>query len=218
MSKINDAYKKLDACRTVAKEKGDAGEEILVSLAREYQEDQDCVILWSYTYPYASNRDSVMYTGNIKLHDGKFIQLTKEGYNDEIDLVIITSYRIFVVECKARSGKWLVYDHWAKQNNKDVDKSPITQCEKHARHFYHSIFRCIPDGKPEYIVPITAFVDRCVLTDKRSKKYRDYIKVCIANTFKKVMREYDKPGDYKLCGEEILKQMLEIGTARKVYR
>ena len=218
MSKIADAYKKLDSCRTVAKEKGDAGEEILISLARMYQEDQDCVIVWSYSYPYMSDRYSKLYTGNIKLGEDGFIQLTKEGYNDEIDLVIITPYRVFVIECKARSGRWLLYDHWAKQNSKDVDKSPITQCEKHARHFYHLVHEYLPDGKPEYIVPITAFVDRCTLTDKRSKEYREYIQVSIANTFKRLIKENDTPLNYKINGAELLKFMLNKGSARKVYR
>ena len=208
MSSISEAYATLNRCRTVAKDKGDAGEEILMSLAKEYQEDQECIVLWSYLYPYSSNRDGKTYTGNIKLQNGKFIELTKEGFKDEID----------VVKCKARSGKWLVYDHWAKQNSADVDKSPITQCEKHARHLYHLIYEYIPDGKSDYIVPVTAFVDRCILTDKRSKQYRDYIKVCIANNFKSIIREHDTPLTNKLSVKHILDFMLDKGEARKVCK
>lgn len=215
---IKDAYATLNKCRTVAKDKGDAGEQILISLAKDYQKIHKCTILWSYSYPYQSDRDGITYTGNIKKHDGKYEELTKEGYNDEIDVVIITDYRIFVVECKARSGKWVLYDHWARQNGSDVDKSPITQCEKHARHLYHLIHEWIPDGKPEYITPITAFVDKCELTDKRGKPYRKYIQVSIANNFKRLIKFNDTPLEYRIIVNKLVNYMLQHGEAKRVYR
>ena len=218
MSSIAEAYATLNKCRTVAKDKGDAGEEILMALAKEYQEDYPCVILWSYSYPYSSNRNGQLYTGNIKLQNGEFIELTKEGYNDEIDLVIVTNYRVFVIECKARSGTWVLYDHWAKQNSVDVDKSPISQCEKHARHLYPLIYEYLPDGKPEYIVPLTVFVDKCKLTDKRGAFDRKYIKATIANKFKSVLQANDTPLEYQIDIKHLVDFMLQKGTVRKLCK
>lgn len=218
MSAVTDAYKKLEQCRLLAKEKGDAGEEILLNLAYDFQEKNECILLWSYSYPYQMKRDRELLPGNIKLQDGKFIELTKEGYNDEIDLVIITPYRLFVIECKARGGKWDIYDHWANQNYKAVDKSPITQCEKHCRHLYQLIYEYLPDCNEDYIVPLTAFVDRATITEKRAKKYRNYMPVCIANNFKKTLKELNKPLEYQIDSKRLLERLLQEGEARGVYK
>ena len=217
MNKIAESYKRLNRCRAVAKEKGDAGEEIAVNLALEFQETTDCILLWSYSYPYQTYRDNRVVEGNFKWDGKEVVELTKEGYSDEIDLVIITDYRIFVIECKARSGKWLLYDHWAKQNSAKVDKVPHIQCEKHCRHFYHLVREFLPDGKADYIQPLTVYVDKCSIKDNRSIKYKKYMPICIANTFKRTLKSYNKPLEYSLYKRKIFDFLLTKGDVVKAY-
>jgi hypothetical protein len=60
-----------------------------------------CVIFQSYAYPYVPKIE-----GNIKLSpDGSFVhEPGKRGTDDEIDIVMLTDYRIFLIEVKAYSG------------------------------------------------------------------------------------------------------------------
>ena len=116
--------------------------------------------------------------GNIKLEDGKYVEYTdaKNGriLEDEIDILYITPYRIIPIEVKAYHANLKVYDNWMDKQGTPVDKYPITQAEKHARHLYHALVDVIPDGRPEYIRPIVCFVDRCKLDDRRERILNTY--------------------------------------------
>lgn len=198
--------------RHINKIKGEAGENILLALAQQYIKNRDdCTIIHSYKYPYYVDETGKVLTGNIKYENGEYKSLEKAGYFDEIDLVLITAYRIFAIECKARVGKWEIFDHWAKQNSKMVDKSPICQAEKHARHLYGSIHEVLPFGSKDYIIPITVYVDKCKIIDTRSKKFKKYVHVCNANTFINKIRALENPLKYNLDTKEIINYMMEIG-------
>lgn len=209
---VDKAFKTMHKNRHLNKVKGDAGEKILVALAQQFTKNRsDCTIIHSYKYPYYVDEFGEVIKGNIKYEDGEYKLLQKDGYNDEIDLVIITAYRMFAIECKARTGRWDIFNHWAKQNSKMVDKSPICQAEKHARHLYASLHEVIPHGNPKYIIPITVFVDRCKVSDKRSKDFKSYVNVCNANTFIHKLKMLDNPLQYNLDTAEIIDYMMQIG-------
>lgn len=215
---VNKAFKLMHKNRQDNQKKGEAGEEISLALAQKYIRGRnDCTILHSYKYPYYVDEFEEVLTGNIKYEDGKYKTLQKESYNDEIDLVIITSYRIFVVEVKARVGKWLIYDHWAKQNSKVIDKSPITQAEKHARHLYATIHEYLPDGDPRYIIPVVVYVDKSEIKDTRSKEFKNYVTVCTANNFIKKLRLLENPLKYNIDTKELIDFMKEVGDCT-VYK
>ena len=198
--------------RHLNKVKGEAGEKILLALAQQFTKNRtDCTIIHSYKYPYYVTEFNEVLWGNIKYEDGEYRRIQKEGYTDEIDLVIITAYRIFAIECKARVGRWDLFDPWAKQNSKMVDKSPIAQAEKHARHLYASIHELIPDGNPSYVIPLTVFVDKCKVSDKRSREFRSYVHMCTANTFVEKLKMLENPLEYNLETREIIDYMMEIG-------
>ena len=218
MNKVQEAYKEMNANRNVAKKKGDLGETILIELAKTFQDITPCTILHSYSYPYASNRNKVMYPGNVKYENGKYVEYTKEGYSDECDLVIVTDYAIFLIECKARSGKWKFYNSWADHNNTPTDKCPVMQSEKHARHLYHTLYEYIPHGDPSFVVPMLMFVDKATITDSRTKARRGYIPIGIANNFKELLNKYNVPhGTSGISRRELVNHMLRVGTAKKVY-
>lgn len=219
MASINDVLGKMRKAGKVQdmKEKGNLGEEAVLALCYDRRERSGVGLLYqSFMYPYQSNRQNVVYTGNIKYENGEFIEYTDDKINDEIDVLYITPYRIFVIEVKSYGARKLeVYDHWFNYNGAPVDKSPITQAEKHARHLYHAIYDVIPDGKPIYIVPIVCFVDKCQLLDDRDDYFQDYVPVSVLNTFLATIERNNVPLEYNLDLTQIAAKLDKIKVSVK---
>ena len=196
------------------KGKGDAGEDAVLNICLERQRRRGGLLYQSFEYPYQSNKEGKVYTGNIKWEDDEYREYTetKRQLYDEIDVLYITDYRVFAIEVKAYHAKIDITNEWMTKNGVKVDKSPIAQAEKHARHLYHAICDVLPDGKPQYIIPICCFVDRCTITDNRSDKMSYYIPITILNTFKKKIIEYDTPLDYNLDLPAIKRKLSEVKT------
>lgn len=193
------------------KDKGNAGEQAVLQVCLELQRKIGGLIYHSYQYPYQSDTSGKIYTGNIKLENGKYVEYTesKRALEDEIDVLFVTDYRVFVIEVKSYHAKIEVYDHWLKKNGTEVDKSPILQTEKHCRHLYHAMSYVLPDGNPNYIVPLCCFVDRCTVTDNRSPEFERYIPICILNNLKSTLMSLNTPLDYNLDLEEIKRKLNE---------
>ena len=172
----------------------------MLQVCLELQRKIGGLIYHSYQYPYQSDTSGKIYTGNIKLENGKYVEYTesKRALEDEIDVLFVTDYRVFVIEVKSYHAKIEIYDHWLKKNGTEVDKSPILQTEKHCRHLYHAISYVLPDGNPNYIVPLCCFVDRCTVTDNRSTEFERYIPICIVNNLKSSLRRVNTKVDYNL--------------------
>lgn len=201
------------------KAKGDLGEDAVLSICYErLQRVGNGLLYQSYTYPYQTNDDGVCYTGNIKYENGVFTDYTRDTLSDEIDVLYITPYRIFPIEVKSYGNTRLdIYDHWFNRGATPVDKSPITQAEKHARHLYHALYDVLPDGKPEYVVPLLCFVDKCTVRDDRSPHFKEYIPVCILNNLKATIAYRNKPLEYNLAIADIKEKLNQIGTARRQF-
>jgi hypothetical protein len=217
---VNKALAIMNKNRTDYKEKGLQGELALLAILQSYQDVRGGVILHSFTYPYASDRQSRNYAGNIYLDvsTGKYRDIRgNSGTQDEIDLLYITPFRIFVIEAKARSSRWKLYNHWVKQSGNILEKSPLAQTEKHARHLYHHLFEYIPEQAQEYIVPITVFVDKASVEDSRSPEFKNYIIAAIANNAKVKIQSNDTPLKYMLDVEAILAKLNNIGKGT-IYR
>lgn len=197
------------------KGKGDAGEEAVLNICLERQRRMGGLLYQSFSYPYQTNREGKTYTGNIKREGGGYVEYTESSVQliDEIDVLYVTDYRIFAIEVKSYHAKIKVYDHWFNKNGQPVDKSPIAQAEKHARHLYHALYDVIPDGKPQYIVPMCCFVDRCTIVDDRSSEMRYYIPISILNNFKKKLMEYNTPLDYNLDLKAIKDKLANVSTS-----
>lgn len=202
MASINDVLADMRKAGKVAdmKEKGNLGEEAVLAICYDRKQKVGNGLLFqSFMYPYQTSRDGVCYTGNIKYEDGNFVEYTDDSINDEIDVLYITPYRVFAIEVKSYSARKLdVYEHWFNRNGSPVDKSPIAQAEKHARHFYHAVYDVLPDGNPNYIIPLVCFVDKCKVRDDRSEYFRDYVPVCILNTLLKTINKYNTPLEYNI--------------------
>ena len=202
MPGINDVLRNMRAAGKVQdmKEKGDLGEEAVLAICYDRKEKAGIGLLYqSFMYPYQTDRSGIPYTGNIKYENQQFVEYTKETINDEIDVLYITPYRIFPIEVKSYKARSLdVYEHWFNRGSAPVDKSPIMQAEKHARHLYHAIYDVLPDGNPEYIQPMVCFVDKCRVRDDRSQHFIDYVPVCILNNLLSTLNKYNYPLQYNL--------------------
>lgn len=213
MGKIDSILRDMRKAGKVSdwKDKGNAGEQAVLQVCLELQRKIGGLIYHSYQYPYQSDTSGKIYTGNIKLENGKYVEYTesKRALEDEIDVLFVTDYRVFVIEVKSYHAKIEVYDHWLKKNGTEVDKSPILQTEKHCRHLYHAMSYVLPDGNPNYIVPLCCFVDRCTVTDNRSPEFERYIPICILNNLKSTLMSLNTPLDYNLDLEEIKRKLNE---------
>lgn len=219
MANVNDILDKMRKAGKIqdARGKGDAGEDAVIAICYDrLQRSGKGLLYQSYMYPYQSNRQGVVYTGNIKYENQQFNEYTDESINDEIDVLYITPYRIFIIEVKSYHARKLeVYDHWFNYNGSPVDKSPIAQAEKHARHFYHAVKDFIPDGDSRYIIPIVCFVDKCKVLDDRSQHFRDYIPISILDTLLSTINKYNKPLDYNIALDQLEQHLERIKVSIK---
>lgn len=202
MGSIDDTLRKMREAGKMQdmKRKGDLGEDAVIEICYQRRQKTGKGLLYSsYKYPYQSNRSGQCYLGNVFNENGVLKDYSRDTLDDEIDVLYITPYRIFPIEVKSyRSGTLELYDHWMNRNGQPVDKSPIMQAEKHARHLYHLICDVIPDGKWEYIKPMVCFVDKCTLKDDRSPYFQQYIPAFVLNRLLSKLNTYNTPLEYNL--------------------
>ncbi len=219
MGSINDVLYNMRKAGKIQdmKEKGNLGEEAVLAICYERKKTAGVGILYqSFMYPYQSDSGGTVYTGNIKYEDNQFVEYTDDSINDEIDVLYITPYRIFPIEVKSYKARSLeVYEHWFNRNSTPVDKSPVMQAEKHARHLYHAIYDVLPDGNPYYIQPMVCFVDKCRVRDDRSDYFADYVPVCILNNLLSTINKYNYPMEYNLDLQMIEKKLNEVKVSIK---
>jgi len=167
-------------------------------------------------YPYASNRQNQVYLGNIFYDEekGSYYDMTRQ-LNDEIDILYISHYRIFPIEVKAYTDSSIVLtDQWMMRRKKPVEKSPLAQAEKHARHLYHQLYDVIPEGDPSYIKPLVCFVASATVDDQRSNIMQFYLPATILNTLQRTLSDFDTPGKYTLDLAMIEKKLKSIERTR----
>ena len=204
--------------RAEYREKGTEGEKAVKAVLMSLQDINSVILYSSFEYPYSSNREGKNYTGNIFFREGKYTEMTdKKGLHDEIDLLYITSYRIFVIEVKSYHARKLrAYDHWFNRDGIPLEKSPIAQAEKHARMLYHAIHEYIPNGDPKYIIPMCVFVDRCTFIDDRSANMKKYLPCTILNNFKKTIISLNQPLDFLIDLDSLRQRLKNIKRSEEV--
>lgn len=196
------------------KEKGARGEEAVLLVALEQMSKNGGIVYHSLKYPYQKYSDGTSVTGNIVYKDGQWLEYSSGGdrYPEEIDIVYISPYRIFLIEAKAYHIRKVGYvdQYWMKRDGDLIEKSPIAQTEKHARHFYHAMYKVIPNGDPHYIIPLVCFVDRCKIEDDRDQENQHYIPITIINGLRAMIRNRNTPLEYNLDLKAIRKKIDEI--------
>lgn len=204
------------------KEKGNSGEKAVYDIIHNYRAMRGGLLYQSFMYPYASDRQGKIYLGNIFYDkDRKVFYDQTTQVNDEIDILYISPFRVFAIEVKAYHMRKVEFsDQWMVREGAMVEKSPLAQAEKHARHLYHSIYDVLPDGDWRYILPCVVFVDAVKSgEDKRSPNMRQYLPVLPLNDLMQTIRSRDliPPGaSYTLDLDAIEKKLKSIQCERTI--
>lgn len=199
--------------------KGTHGELAVFKLCEQLYQQQGGLLYHSYEYKVDPD-----LAGNIKKHDGK-LYLENLSSTTEIDILYVTPYRIFPIEVKAYStgrtsgkkrvvGEIVLTDDGISGCFID-NKSPVHQNEMHCRHLYSHIFKCIPDGRTEYIQPIVVFVDECKLRDNRSDWQKKYIWAVTLDTLPKLLSKLNVPGSYRLDLNAVSRNLNEACVSKE---
>lgn len=168
------------------------GEQAVFKICEKLYQTGGGVLYHSYEYPVDPARE-----GNIK-RSGTKLYIENLGTVTEIDVLLVTPYRVFPIEVKAYKAKKIVLTDDSIDGCSVTDKSPVHQNEMHCRHLYSFLFKSLPDGATEYIIPIVVFVDKCELIDRRSTWQKQYIKATILDRLETVINSCNIPGAYRL--------------------
>lgn len=178
--------------QAVASDKGTFGEQAVFSICEDLYHRRGGILIHSYTYKTEEG-----LAGNIKKSGGKlFVENT--GNITEIDILLVTPYKMFPIEVKSYKAKTVTLTNDRISGCSYTEKHPVHQNEMHMRHLYPQIFTSLPDGMTEYIVPIVVFADETEVKDKRTKDNRDYINVTILNQLRQLLEYHDKAYGNKL--------------------
>lgn len=191
--------------------KGSTGEKAVAKICEELYQSQGGILYHSYEYYVDPD-----LPGNIKNEDGKFY-IENLGTVTEIDVLLVTPYRVFPIEVKAYKANTITLTDEGIDGCAITTKSPVHQNEMHCRHLYAKIFKALPNGSTEYIVPLVCFVDGAKIVDKRSKWQKDYIHVCILNTLEYTLAKYNTPLDYTINLGQMDKTLREYAAKWDSY-
>lgn len=174
-------------------DKGSFGEKAVLRICEEFYQKYGGILIHSYSY--AVDRE---LPGNIKRHDDGTFYLENLGSTTEIDVLLITPYRIYPIEVKAYAAKKILLYDDRIEGCRITEKSPVHQNEMHCRHLYSHLFKSIPNGDIRYIVPCVCFVDKCELVDNRSDWQRSYIPAFTLNYLNEFIQKTNTPLEYRL--------------------
>lgn len=208
---VNACLNKMHNAKGV--DKGVYGEQAAFKICESIYQKYGGLLYHSYSFKVDPAK-----AGNIKVNEfGKLI-IENLGSSTEIDVLLITPYKIFPIEVKAYKAKEIILTDDRISGCYKVDKSPIHQNEMHARHLYSRLFKCLPNGASKYIVPVCVFVDECKILDKRSDWQKSYIyKATLSNLFE-VLTSLNTLEEFRLDLSAITKTLteLEVSTEKKL--
>lgn len=173
--------------------KGTYGEQAVFKICEQFYQREGGILIHSYSYKVDKEQK-----GNIKRGENGQLYVENLGDYTEIDVLYVSKFRVFPIEVKAYRAKEIRFDDAGIYGCFKTDKSPVHQNEMHCRHLYPHIFRALPEGKTDYIVPLVCMVDKCNIIDERLDWQRDYIKLCVLNNLEETIRANNTPLNYRL--------------------
>jgi len=185
--------------------KGVYGEQAVLRVCEEIYQKQGGMLFHSFVYKTNPNLE-----GNVKKDSDGRLYLEAVGKTTEIDILLVTPYKIFPIEVKAYKAKTITLTDKSIAGCFKTDKSPVHQNEMHCRHLYDGIFRALPYGYTEYIEPIVVFPERCEIKDERSLWQKAYIKVASLNQTRRCIEKLNKPREYRLDLDVVDRCLKEI--------
>lgn len=193
-------------------DKGSYGEKAVFSICEDLYQRRGGILIHSYEYRTEDGEE-----GNIKYENGShYVENT--GTVTEIDVLLVTPYRIFPIEVKAYKSNTITLTNECITGCAITNKSPVHQNEMHMRHLYPKIFQALPDGMTKFIVPIVCFADKTKVIDKRTDDNKEYIHVTILNQMRAMLEQYDTPYNNTLLDLPAIELRLRsVMTSNEVF-
>lgn len=192
--------------------KGSHGEQAVFKICEQIYQKYGGILYHSYEYRVDKSKK-----GNIKKDDNGNLFVENLGSTTEIDVLLVTPYRIFPIEVKAYNADKIILTNKEIIGCRYNSKSPVHQNEMHCRHLYPNIFQVIPEGDVDYIKPIVVFVDKCKFADKRTPEQKKYIRATILNLLKETIEELNVPGEYEINLQSMDYRLKEACTKYEKY-
>lgn len=192
--------------------KGTYGEQAVFKICEQFYQKEGGILIHSYSYKVDKEQK-----GNIKRGENGQLYVENLGDYTEIDVLYVSKFRVFPIEVKAYRAKEIRFDDAGIYGCFKTDKSPIHQNEMHCRHLYPHIFRALPEGKTDYIVPLVCMVDKCNIIDERLDWQRDYIKLCVLNNLEETIRANNTPLKYRLNLQDMNNILKEAMVKEEKY-
>ena len=183
-------------------DKGSYGEDAAFMVCEEIYQKYGGILIHSYEYTTEPG-----LPGNIK-RNGSGHYVERLGGYTEIDVLLVTPFRVFPIEVKAYRANTITIYNEGMSGAAHNDKSPVHQNEMHCRHLYPKIFAGLPSGHSNFICPIVVFVDKTKVVDKRSDDQKMYIKVTILNQLKAVLENNCIPIDNTILDVPVIERKL----------
>lgn len=184
---VNSILKKMHE-QDVPTNKGTYGEQAVFSICEDFYQHCGGILIHSYSYKVDKS-----LSGNIKIDDKGKGYVENLGSTTEIDILLVTPYKMFSIEVKAYKAKKITLTNTGISGCAFSNKSPVHQNEMHMRHLYPAIFSSLPDGMCyQYVVPIVVFTDETVIVDSRTGYQLEYILVRTLNNLKMTIDSYNK--------------------------
>lgn len=173
--------------------KGSYGEQAVFKICEGFYQTNGGILYHSYSYKTDPEK-----AGNIKKANDGHLFVENLGNMTEIDVLYISKHRVYPIEVKAYKAKQITLTDDGIEGCYKTDKSPVHQNEMHCRHMYSGLYRALPNGNTDYVIPIVCFVDKCKVIDKRSPAQKKYIYCTVLNNLRKFIKSMDKPGEFDL--------------------
>lgn len=173
--------------------KGVYGELAALAVCESMYQKYGGLLYHSYTY-----KTDASLPGNIKVGGPGGFYIENLGSYTEIDILLVTPYRVFPIEVKAYAAHTIRLANERISGCNQTGKSPIHQNEMHCRHLYSSIYEALPDGKTSYVIPIVVFVDKCTLRDERTSDNKKYVYATVISRLPGLLERLNTPGKYRL--------------------
>lgn len=120
----------------------------------------------------------------------------------EIDLLIVTPYRIFVIEIKTVYGRLKIYENSEMEITTDGNfteefesKNYFQQNEMHARHLYYHLHQALPDGSHKYLVPLVVVAGKMSYIDSRPDELQEQYPITTASNLYSELERLNTPLD-----------------------
>lgn len=188
-------------------DRGELGEKLVTRLIR----------YWADSFPNAFVEESFIFP------QGPVMPTTNSQEAEpvtEIDCLLLTPYKIFVIEIKTVYGDLIINDDYTMKLMKNGKESSsfthnyLRQNEMHARHLYYQLNKVIPNGDHRYIEQVLVLTGNMEVEDNRTQGNKK-AHVTVTNNLLNLLEELNQPLDYLISMRATKKILNDIRVLNK---